>query len=104
MVKFQTEQPLRTISAYAAMQPCLWFILPQETIRTTLVWAGAWGHIDVQGLCRTDPTSHWLQHSGEPASPITDSGTQESSPAPLLDSKVELALVEGEWVSQPKGR
>lgn len=82
----------------------LWLILPLESIRTFLVWTGTWDHIVVQGLCRTDPTSHWLQHSGEPASPLTDSSTQESSPAPLLDSTVELALVEGEWVSQPKGR
>lgn len=83
---------------------CLVLILPLETMRTFLVWTGTWDHIDVQGLCRTDPTSHWLQHPGEQAPPLTESSTQESSPAPLLDSTVEMALVEEEWVSQPKGR
>lgn len=38
-----------------------------------LVWADAWGHIDVQGLCRSASLrfSQWLLHSEEQAPPLS---------------------------------
>lgn len=40
---------------------------------TYLVWAAAWGHIDVQGLCRSASRqfSQWLLHSEEQAPPLS---------------------------------
>lgn len=63
-----------------------------------LVWEAAWDHIDVQGLCRTVPTPHWLWHLGELA-PTLASG--RVGPAHHLGSTVELAMLAGTQVSQP---
>ena len=37
---------------------------------TSLVWAAAGDHVDVQGLHRAGPASHWLQHSKELPIPL----------------------------------
>lgn len=44
-----------------------------------------WYHLDVQGLCRTGPTLHWLCHSGELASHLTCDSTRKADLSPHLD-------------------
>lgn len=44
----------------------------------SLVWAVAWDHVNVQGLCKAGSALHWLQQSGE------------LTPPPPLDSTVEM--------------
>lgn len=42
-------------------------------------------NVDVQGLCRAGPISHWLQHSGKLAGcALTGYSTWESGPGTLL--------------------
>lgn len=55
----------------------------------------SWEHMDVQGPCRTGSVPHWLWRFGQLGPPLTCCAPQESSPAPCLDSTVELALVVG---------
>lgn len=52
---------------------CPWLVLPLENLGTSLVGAATGDYMDVQELCRTDSTPHWLWHSGELAPSITDS-------------------------------
>lgn len=61
---------------------------------TFLVWAAAWDHVAVQGLCRTGRALHGLPHSGELAPSLSSGSTQESSPPPGQHG-IELALVSG---------
>lgn len=71
-----------------------WLVVSVETMGKSLVWAVAWNHMNVQGLCRTGPGPPWLhtiQHLGEQA------------PVPCLSSTVELALVV-RWVGVGVGR
>lgn len=63
----------------------------------SLVWAVAWDHVNVQGLCKAGSALHWLQQSGE------------LTPPPHLDSTVEMGrewgagqVGGGAWVSQPE--
>lgn len=46
-------------------------LLSQKARRTSLVWAAAEGHADIQGFCRTGPTSP-LGIVGELALPLTN--------------------------------
>lgn len=94
---------------------CLCPMLPPEAMRISLIWASTWSHVNVPGLCelsRAGPTPHlqpgacakdresWLW---EPESRkdglwhLTGHGTQESGPAPHLDSTVEVALMVWSW-------
>jgi hypothetical protein len=59
-------------------------------MQTTLVWAVSWHHFDVQGLCRTGPTLHWLQYLREKIISCSV-------------NTVELSLVVWMLVSQPQG-
>jgi hypothetical protein len=57
--------------------------MPYFTMRnyeTSLVWAAARGHTDVNQMCRTGPTPHWLQSSEKSGPTIYQCCTPESGP------------------------
>lgn len=54
MVRSQPELLLGTMSASMALR----LILPLEIMGPTLVSAAAGDYVDVQGLCRIDPSPH----------------------------------------------
>jgi hypothetical protein len=56
-----------------------WLMLPVENMGMSLVGAATGDHMDVQGLCRTIPTPHWLWHSRELVPSLTRDSTQESA-------------------------
>lgn len=61
-------------------------------------------HLDIQGLCRTDPIPPWMQCSGELAPSITteQAALRREGPVPHLGSTVELFLAARLQVSPPQ--
>lgn len=49
--------------------------LSLEHMGMSLVGAASWDHMDVQGLCVTGPTTHWMWHFVELAPFLTSSYT-----------------------------
>ena len=108
MVKSQSELPLRVISGSIATQGqvSMLIYMPYFTMRnyeTSLVWAAARGHTDVNQMCRAGPTPHWLQSSGNLAPQFTSIALQRVGPSPFLRSTVELILVVRVLLFWPQG-
>ena len=68
----------------------------------SLVRAAPGDYLDIQGLCITGPTPHWMLCSGSwlHLSPAAALGKMGLEPHPGIT--VELILVVGLWVNRPE--
>lgn len=70
------------VSGYYSHCQCSWLMIILENTGTFLVGADARDHVDIQGQCRTGAALHWLQGSGELATPLTYTALGKAGPEP----------------------